>query len=356
MTIEADVRTALNDPTSRRTEEGAMMKAWRSHQAGGPESLVLEDVPVPEPTGDEILVKVQGVGINFPDGLFLRDLYQVKPPRPLVPGSEFSGVVAKTGPAATDFAVGDPVIGRCGWGAMAQYLALSQGKCVRLPESLPRVEAAAFTFVYATAYHALHDQAALQPGETLLVLGAAGGVGTAAVELGHAMGAKVLACASSQAKVDHALARGAAGGFVYAADLSAGDAQKALAAQLKTLAPGGVDVVIDPVGGAYAEPALRSLRRGGRHLVIGFTAGIPRVPLNLTLLKSIRIIGVDWRTFVNEEPEHNARNVAALLDLWKAGRIAPKVTEVYPFDQAPAAIARLESRQAIGKIVVTVAD
>jgi NADPH2:quinone reductase len=190
----------------------------------------------------------------------------------------------------------------------------------------------------------------------LLVLGAAGGVGTAAVELGHAMGAKVLACASSQAKVDHALARGAAGGFVYAADLSAGDAQKALAAQLKTLAPGGVDVVIDPVGGAYAEPALRSLRRGGRHLVIGFTAGIPRVPLNLTLLKSTRIIGVDWRTFANEEPEHNARNVAALLDLWKAGKIAPKVTEVYPFDQAPAAIARLESRQAIGKIVVTVAD
>lgn len=330
------------------------MKAWRSHQAGGPEALRLEDVAVPEPAGDEILVKVQGVGINFPDGLFLRDLYQVKAPRPLVPGSEFSGIVAKAGPGVSGFKVGDAVIGRCGWGAMAEYIALSQGRCLHLPESLPRIEAAAFMFAYATAYHALQDQAALKPGETLLVLGAGGGVGSAAVEIGHALGATVLACASHPGKIDHALAHGASSGLVYDPDLKEGEPQKAFASRLKALVPGGADVVFDPVGGAYTEPALRCLSRGGRHLVIGFTAGIPRVPLNLTLLKSTRIVGVDWRTFVTEEPEAQARNMDALFALWQTGKIAPRVTEVYPFAQAPTAIARLESRQAVGKIVVTV--
>ncbi len=331
------------------------MKAWRSHQAGGPETLVLEDVDVPQPTGDEVLVRVHAVGINFPDGLFLRDLYQVRPPRPLIPGGEFSGVVGAIGPDADGFAVGDVVIGRCGWGALAECIVLSQDRCVRVRDDLPRAEAAAFMFAYATAYHALQDQAALQPGETLVVLGAAGGVGTAAVEIGRAMGARVFACASSQDKLDHALSRGALGGLVYERSLAAGAGQKALAAQLKALVPHGADVVFDPVGGDYTEPALRCLARGGRHLVIGFTAGIPRVPLNLTLLKSTRIIGVDWRSFVNEEPRANAGNVDALLRMWDEGRIAPKVSEVFAFDAAPEAIARLESRQAVGKVVVTVA-
>ena len=348
MTIEADVRTALNDPTSRRTEEGAMMKAWRSHQAGGPESLVLEDVPVPEPTGDEILVKVQGVGINFPDGLFLRDLYQVKPPRPLVPGSEFSGVVAKTGPAATDFAVGDPVIGRCGWGAMAQYLALSQGKCVRLPESLPRVEAAAFTFVYATAYHALHDQAALQPGETLLVLGASGGVGLSAIEIGKVLGAKVIACASTAAKLQVCREHGA--------DETINYVDEDMRARVKAITQGkGVDVIYDPVGGKYSELALRDMAWGGRLLVVGFADGeIPKIPLNLPLIKGCSIVGVWWGQWSKGNWDQHGRNVAQLGAWFREGKIKPRICAAFPLERAADALKVLAERKVTGKVVLTV--
>lgn len=329
------------------------MKSWISHGAGGPETLVLEDRPVPEPRGGELLVRVQAVGVNFPDSLLIRDLYQVKPPRPLVPGSEFCGIVEALAPDVVQFRRGDVVIGRCGWGAMSEFVALPQDRCVRIPDSLPRAQAASFLFTYATAYHALHDAGRLRAGETLLVLGAAGGVGSAAIDVGRALGATVLAAASSPAKLEYALSRGAVAGLVYDADLSAGDGQKALAAKLKDLAPGGAHVVIDPVGGHYTEPALRSLARGGRHLVVGFTAGIPRVPLNLTLLKSSHIIGVDWRMFLQEQPAANARNVEALLALWQANSISPQVSEVFPFAAAPAAIARLESRAAMGKVVVS---
>ena len=328
------------------------MRAWVSHTAGGPETLVLEQRPVPEPVDGELLVRVLAVGVNFPDSLLIRDLYQVKPQRPLVPGSEFCGVVESIFAGVTQFGHGDVVIGRSGWGAMAEYIVLPQDRCLKIPADLPRDEAAAFLFAYATAYHALHDAGRLQPGESLLVLGAAGGVGSAAVEVGRALGANVFAATSSDAKLAFAVSRGAVGGLVYDADLQSGDGQKALAAKFKEFAPGGVDVVVDPIGGAYAEPALRSLARGGRHLVIGFTAGIPRVPLNLALLKSIHIIGVDWRTFVKEEPDRNARNVEALLAMWQDHLIEPRVTELFPFADAPKAIARLESRDAMGKIVV----
>lgn len=332
------------------------MKAWLSHVAGGPETLVLEEVPVPEAAEGELLVRVQAVGINYPDGLLIRDLYQVKPARPFAPGGEFCGVVESVGTGVSRFQVGDVVLGRCGWGAMAERIALSQDRCVRIPSGFPPAEAAAFLFTYATTYHALHDAARLQPGETLLVLGAAGGVGSAAIDLGRAAGARVLACASSEAKLAFAKSCGAVDGLVYDADLQPGDAQKALARQLKTLAPEGVDVVFDPVGGAYAEPALRSLASGGRHLVVGFTAGIPRMPLNLTLLKRCHIIGVDWRAFVNEEPEANARNVDALLALWAQGRIQPQVTDVFDMASAPEAIRRIESRSVMGKLVVRLQD
>ena len=328
------------------------MKAWVSHIAGGPQTLVLEDRPLPVPRDGEVLVRIQAVGVNFPDGLLIRDLYQVKPPRPLVPGSEFCGIVEGVAADVTQFRQGDVVIGRCGWGALSEYLALPQDRCLKIPHSLPRAAAAAFLFAYATAYHALHDAGRIQPGETLLVLGAAGGVGSAAVEVGRAMGANVIAAASSDAKLAFARSCGADRGLVYAADLQADGGQRALAAALKELAPGGVDVVVDPVGGPYTEPALRSLARGGRHLVVGFTAGIPRVPLNLPLLKSSHIIGVDWRTFVMEEPAANSRNVEALLAMWERRQIEPRVTEIFPFSAAPAAIARLESRDAVGKIVV----
>lgn len=329
------------------------MKAWMSHAAGGPEMLVLEERPEPEAGEGELLVRVQAVGVNFPDGLLIRDRYQVKPPRPFAPGGEFCGVVERVGAGVSGFRAGDVVLGRCGWGAMAERIALSQERCVRIPAGFPPDEAAAFLFAYATAYHALHDAARIQPGETLLVLGAAGGVGSAAVDLGRAAGARVLAGASSEAKLAFARSCGAADGLVYDADLPPGEAQQALARRLKALAPGGVDVVFDPVGGAYAEPALRSLGRGGRHLVVGFTAGIPRMPLNLALLKRCRIIGVDWRAFVNEEPEANARNVDALLSLWAQRRVRPQVTEVFDMASAPEAIRRMESRSVMGKLVVS---
>lgn len=328
------------------------MKIWVSLAAGGPETLVLKEVPIPPPRDGEILVRIQAVGVNFPDSLLIRDLYQIKPPRPLVPGSEFCGIVKDTGDGVTLFRPGDVVIGRCGWGAMAEYIALPQNRCVRIPNTLPRAEAAAFLFAYGTAYHALNDAARIQTGETLLVLGAAGGVGSAAIEIGRALGAQVLAGASTDAKLAYAMSRGASGGVVYESDLQPGDSQRNFAEKLKVIAPCGIDVVVDPVGGSYTEPALRSLARGGRHLVVGFTAGIPRVPLNLALLKSSHIIGVDWRTFVQEEPDANASNVEALLEMWHDHRIKPQVTESFPFSAAPQAIARLESRHAIGKIVV----
>ena len=326
------------------------MRAWVSHEAGGPATLVLEEMRVPEPRANEVLVRVAAVGVNFPDSLLIRDRYQIKPPRPFVPGSEFCGVVENAG--VSRLHRGDVVIGGCGWGAMADYIVVPADRLVRIPDSLPRTEAAAFLFTYATAYHALHDAGRLAAGETLVVLGAAGGVGSAAIELGAARGATVIAGASTQSKIDFAMKRGATAGVVYDGDLQAGDAQKALAHRLKELVPHGCDVVLDPVGGAYTEPALRSLARGGRHLVIGFTAGIPRVPLNLALLKSCHIIGVDWRTFILEEPAANARNIDRLLEMWQSRSITPAVTDLFPFEAAPEAIARLESRKATGKIVV----
>lgn len=331
------------------------MKAWVSHTAGGPDTLVLEDRPMPVAGAGELRVRVQAVGINYPDGLLIRDLYQVKPPRPLVPGSEFCGVVDAAGPGVTRFQAGDVVIGRCGWGALAEFVVIAQERCVTIPPEMARAEAAAFMFAYATAYHALVDAARLRAGQTLLVLGAAGGVGSAAVELGRALGANVLAAASTDAKLAFACSRGAARGVVYDAALGAGDGQKALAATFKQLAPTGVDVVFDPVGGAYTEAAFRSLARHGRHLVVGFTAGIPRLPTNLALLKSAQLIGVDWRMFVQEAPDANAQNVASLLAMWRAGRIRPQVSELFPFLAAPDAIARLESRGAMGKVAVAVA-
>lgn len=332
------------------------MKVWVSREPGGPESLLLEDWPIPTPAEGELLIRVRAVGVNFPDSLLIRDLYQVKPPRPLVPGSELCGIVEKTGPGVSDFSIGDVVIGRCGWGAMSEYLTLQQDRCIKIPKELPTSEAAAFQFAYATAYHALHDAGRLRSGETLLVLGAAGGVGAAAVEVGRAIGARVFAAASSSEKLNFAKARGANDGVLYDANMQAGADQKSFSSELKRVIPGGADVVFDPVGGVYTEPALRNLGRSGRHLVVGFTAGIPNVPLNLALLKRAHIIGVDWRMFIQEEPAANARNVQALLKMWQEGLLRPQVTESFALSEVPDAIAKLESRAALGKIVVTFDD
>lgn len=329
------------------------MKALLSHQAGGPETLQLEEVPEPVAGAGELLIRVEAVGVNYPDGLFIRDLYQVRPERPFAPGGELCGVVEAVGGNATGFEVGDRVIGRCGWGAMAEKIVLAPERCVRIPLQTPAVEAAAFMFAYATAYHALRDAGRLRAGERVLVLGAAGGVGSAGVELARALGAEVKVAVSSEEKLRFALARGAQGGMVYPREVSGAEAERALALQFKELGGGeGFDVVFDPVGGAYSEAAIRALRRHGRHLVIGFTAGIPRVPLNLLLLKSCQVIGVDWRTFLQHERASSERNVASLLAMWREGLIAPRVSEAYPLDEAWRAIACLDDRKAMGKLVV----
>lgn len=329
------------------------MRAWMSHKAAGPASLTLDDVAVPAPDADEVRVRVLAVGVNFPDGLLIRDEYQIKPPRPFIPGSEFCGVIDAVGADVTRVDCGDVVVGACGWGALAECIVVGQAHVMRIPAGFPPVEAAAFLFTYATAYHALYDVAQLTNSDTLLVLGAAGGVGTAAVEVGRATGATVIAGVSSQDKLDFAVSRGASDGLVYPTDLHAEHDQRQFAGRLKELVPNGLDVIVDPVGGPYTEPALRSLARGGRHLVVGFAAGIPSVPLNIVLLRGSHVIGVDWRSFIQTEPERNQQNLEALVDMWQSRRIAPQVTEVFEFDAAPAAIARLESRHTMGKIVVS---
>lgn len=331
------------------------MKALMSHVAGGPETLLLEDVPDPSFGPKDLLVDVEAVGINFPDGLFIRDLYQVRPPRPFAPGGEFCGVILQTGSEVSNFEVGDRVIGRCGWGALAQKITIEADRCIVVDEKTPPIEAAAFMFTYATALYALRNVAELKAGERVLVLGAAGGVGTAAIEVARTLGGQVFAAASSDEKLRFALACGAPGGLVYPRELTNSQDRKKLADAFKALSNGkGFDVVVDPVGGAYTEPAVRALNHGGRHLVIGFTAGIPSLPLNLLLLKSARVMGVDWRALLQLDPNTNAKNVADLLKMWRSGEISPKVSQVFELSEAPRAIASLEDRSAVGKLVVRV--
>jgi NADPH2:quinone reductase len=330
------------------------MKSWVSHEPGGAEALVLEDVPIPTPGPGEVLVRVRAVGINFPDSLLIRGQYQVAPPRPLTPGSEFCGDVEISRDHESDLKPGDRVIGVSGWGAMAEYVTMPARALAKAPDSLPYATGAAFLFTYATAYHALRDVANLQAGEKMVVLGAAGGVGRAAIDLGKALGATVVAGVSSPEKLDFALAAGATNGIIYDAKLGPGGPQRDFTRQLRTLDPAkaGFDVVFDPVGGHYSEPAFRALGRGGRHLVVGFTAGIPRIPLNLVLLKGASIIGVDWRIFTEVEQASNRHNIEELLALWVGRSISPAVTQIVPFEDAPSALSLLDARQAMGKIVV----
>ena len=262
------------------------MKAILSKAPGLPDSLVLEEIASPSAGPGQAVVSVRAVGVNFPDFLIIQDMYQFKPPRPFSPGGEISGVVKSVGEGVTAFKPGDRVFASCGSGGMAEEILLDARRLVAMPDDMPFEEAAAFLMTYGTSHYALKDRGKLQPGEKLLVLGAAGGVGLAAVELGRAMGAEVIAAASSQEKVDFAISKGAHKGFVYPSNPLSKDQQKAFSDQIKDISGGGVDVIYDGVGGDYAEPAVRALNWEGRFLVIGFPAGIPKLPLNLTLLKS----------------------------------------------------------------------
>jgi NADPH:quinone reductase len=331
------------------------MKALLSSAPGLPDTLALTDLADPVAGKGEVILDVKAVGVNFPDTLIIQDLYQFKPERPFAPGGEVSGVVASLGEGVTHLKVGDRVIGSTGWGGMAEKLALHAGRCIPMPDAMPFDEAAAFIMTYGTSQYALKDRAHLKAGETLLVLGAAGGVGLAAVELGKAMGAKVIAACSTQEKVDVAIAHGADAGLIYPTGTFDKAGKKALADLFKqACGPNGADVIYDAVGGDYAEASLRAIAWEGRFLVIGFPAGIPAIPLNLTLLKSCQIVGVFWGAFVAREAKANAANVAELMDLYQAGKIKPHVSAKFPLADGAAAIQHLMDRKATGKVVVEI--
>ena len=329
------------------------MKAVLSKEVGGPETLVVEDIADPAPGAGEVLVKVAACAINFPDTLIIRDLYQFKPPRPFSPGGEISGTIEAIGEGVTGWQVGDRVISGIGNGGLQEKIVINAARLFRVPEGIDLEQASALLMTYGTTIHGLKDRGDIKPGETVLVLGAAGGVGLSAVELAKAYGARVVAAVSSEEKGEVARKAGADEVVIYPRAPFDKDQSKALAQQFKdAVGPNGADIVYDIVGGDYSEPALRAIAWEGRLLVIGFPAGIAKMPLNLTLLKSCDIRGVFWGAFVAREPERNARNIAELFDLWKAGKISPLISETYPLDRAGEAIAKLESRAAIGKLVV----
>jgi NADPH2:quinone reductase len=331
------------------------MRAVLSKAPGGPETLVVEEVLDPTPRPGEVVIEVKAVGINFPDTLIIEDKYQFKPPRPLSPGAEVAGVIEAVGEGVKGLFKGDRVIAVPGWGGLVERLAVPAASVIRMPDGMDFQTAAALVMTYGTSYYALKDRARLQPGESLLVLGAAGGVGVAAVELGKAMGAHVIAAASTNDKVQFALEAGADNGLIYPTGQMDKAARKALSSELK-LASGrdGPDVVYDAVGGDYCEPALRAMDWNGRYLVVGFPAGIPSLPLNLTLLKSVSVIGVFWGAAVMRDPAAHAANMADLLRLWSEGRIKPRISRTFPLERAGEAIQALGDRSALGKIVVTV--
>ncbi len=330
------------------------MKAVLSKDLGGPETLVVEEVESPIPGEGEVLIDVAACAINFPDTLIIRDLYQFKPPRPFSPGGEISGTVAAVGEGVTDWQVGDRVIAGIGSGGLRTQVTVAAAKLFRVPEGIDLVQASALLMTYGTTIHGLKDRGGIAEGQTVLVLGAAGGVGLSAVELAKAYGCRVVAAVSSEEKAAAARKAGADSTVVYGRPPFDKEQSKALAQQFKdAVGADGADIVYDIVGGDYSEPALRAIAWEGRFLVIGFPAGIAKMPLNLTLLKSCDIRGVFWGAFAAREPERNAANIAELFELWQAGKLSPLISETYPLERAHEAIAKLESRGAIGKLVVT---
>jgi NADPH:quinone reductase len=331
------------------------MRALLSTAPGGPEILELTESPDPVPAKGQVLVAVKACAINYPDVLIIEDKYQFKPQRPFAPGGEIAGVIEALGEGVTDWQVGDRVMGVIGHGGLASKIATEPQRLYRLPEDRSFAEGAALILTYATTIHALLDRGRLTEGQSLLVLGAAGGVGLAAIELGKAYGARVVAAVSSEEKAAAAKAAGADETILYGRAPFDKEQSKALAEQFKAAGGrGGFDVIYDPVGGDYAEPALRSIAWEGRYLVVGFPAGIPKLPLNLTLLKSCDVCGVFWGAFAARDPQANAAHVDTLFRLWREGRIAPRVTETFAFERGGDAIAKMAARGAIGKLVVEV--
>ena len=325
------------------------MRAILCKELGPPDKLVIEDVPSPQVSGDGVKVKVKAAGLNFPDTLIIEGKYQIKPELPFSPGGEMAGEIIEVGPDVKNLKPGMRVMGLTGYGSFAEEMVIGESRVIPVPDGMKDETAAAFSMVYGTSYHALKQRANIQPGETLLVLGASGGVGLAAVELGKAMGAKVIAAASSDDKLQVAKEAGADDLINYTDE----DLKEAL----KSRYPQGIDVIYDPVGDRFTEPALRNMAWNGRFLIVGFAAGeTPKIPANLTLLKGCSVVGVFWGAFTAKEPKAHIQNVKELMQLFAEGKINPRVSEVFPFEQYEDALAALSSRRAKGKVVLKVSD
>ena len=322
------------------------MKTVLCHQYGEPESLELCEVDSPEPAAGEVRIDIAATALNFPDVLMIEGKYQVKPPFPFAPGGEIAGTVSALGADVEGISVGDAVFAGCGTGGMAEQICVSEKALRQVPAGMPLPQAAGFSTTYGTSYYALKQRAALQPGETLLVLGAAGGVGLAAVELGKAMGARVLAAASTAEKRQAALDAGAD----EAIDYSDGKLKE----KVKALTDGrGADVIYDPVGGSLFDQCMRCINWNGRILVIGFAAGdIPKVPINLVLLKSCQIVGVFYGAFTGRFPEENAQNFHEIVEFYQQGKVAPLVGQTFTLPDYAQALRCLSERRAIGKVVI----
>ncbi len=322
------------------------MKAVFCTHFGSPEELELADIPAPKAAADQAVVRVRAAALNFFDTLMIAGKYQHKPPFPFSPAAEFAGIVESVGTGVTDIAVGDRVVGNMGWGAAREAVAVESHQLAKLPEALDFERAAGLTVTYGTTLYALRERAQLKPGETLVVLGASGGTGLAAIELGRMIGARVIACASSDEKLAFARAHGA--------DETVNYGREDLRGALKRLGgERGIDVVYDPVGGPYAEPAVRSLAWLGRYLVVGFAAGeIPKIPLNLTLLKSCDIRGVFWGAWTKREPQLQRALMTDLARWCAEGKLSAHVHAVYPLTEITAALKAITDRKVMGKIVL----
>jgi NADPH2:quinone reductase len=322
------------------------MHAWLCEQPTGVDALRWTEIATPEPAAGQVRIAIRAASLNFPDLLIVQNKYQFKPPLPFVPGSEFAGVVDAVGSGVTHLKAGDKVAALAGTGGFGTHACVDAARVLALPQAFSFEDGAAFAFTYGTSHHALLDRAALQPGETVLVLGAAGGVGTAAVQIAKAAGARVIAGASTAAKCELCLRLGADAAINYSHDN--------LRDALKNLTHGnGPDVVYDPVGGDLAEPCLRSIAWRGRYLVVGFAqGGIPALPWNLPLLKGASIVGVFWGEFVRREPKANAASLQALVAWYLEGRVKPVIDQVLPMARLHDAYARMNAREALGKLVM----
>ncbi len=322
------------------------MKAVVCRQWGGPETLVIDDITLPDPKSGEVKIRVRAAGVNFPDVLIIQKKYQLQPPLPFSPGAEIAGDVISVGEGVTHLKAGDRVVSLCGIGGFAEEAIAPAAVTMPMPPDVPYELAAVFSLAYGTSWHAVRDRAGLRAGETMLVLGAAGGVGLAAVEIGKALGARVVACASTEEKLDICKQHGADGLINY----GSGDLREAIK---RECGKNGPDVIYDPVGGKFAEPCFRSIAWRGRYLVVGFADGeIPALPLNLALLKGASLVGVFWGEFAKREPANNQKGMAEMFGWIREDKLKPLISRTYRLEEAPRALMDIAARKVVGKVVV----